>query len=395
MSANQRKIAVLQNLLERVQTRAASPRAARATIATAAVAVAAAAPVEAMASLADAELTPLIPSSALSMPEADEPSLTVADELTPSEEIEVVELTPAPEEAELEVVVDDELASEAALIEEALSSDDEDEAPASSLSRAPHSLEAAMEPMTLDPISDRPTARITLPPESGPQLSATELAPAAVPYIEPPSDADDLEPEITISSEPADVAWIGDEPSIEQLGGVIDLDEPAEALDLELLPPESGTVPAPEAVDELEADLGSDSGAGVFSSELPPPPEAAAELADQDRKLEEGLAAQTLELEVEEVAEEAELLVEPPVAPPPLPSAAPAAAELLLAKEASPPPLEPVPSLPKPAPVSVELTAEVMRRPVSGDAKVAAIVGAATQFAPKTFSELLDASLKL
>lgn len=383
MSANQRNIAVLQGLLERVQKRAASPRAARVAQATAAVAMVASVPVEAAAPVSDVELTPLVTDVALLMADAAE--------LTPSEEIVVVDLTPSPHAPELEIVVDDELASEAALIE-ALSSEDEDEAPASSHERPPHHLEAAMAPMTLDPISDRPTARITLPPESGPQLSpATELAPAGVPAFDPPSGADDLEPEITISSEPAEMIF-GDEPSMEQLGGLIDLDEPAEALDLELAPHESEARVEPAARNEMEADLGSEAGAGVYDSDLPPPVEAAEELAKQDRKLEEESAEPVLVLE-EVDEDEDELVSAAAVAPPPLPKDGPAS--IVIAPEPSPPPLPSEPPVAPAAPVSVELAAEVVRPSPPADAKVAAIVGAAENFAPKTFGELLDASLKL
>lgn len=385
MSANQRKIAVLQNLLDRVQTRAASPRVGRVAQATAAVAMVASAPVEAAAPASEVELTPLVTDAALLVADAAE--------LTPSEEIVVVDLTPSPQAPELEIVVEDELASGAALIE-ALSSDDEEEAPASSHSRPPHHLEAAMAPMTMDPISDRPTARITLPPESGPQLSTTtELAPAGVPTFDPPSEPDDLEPEITISSEPAEMIF-GDEPSMEQLGGLVDLDEPAEALSLELAPPESEERPEPAARNEMEADLGSEVGAGVYDPALPPPVEAAEELAAQDRRLSEERAEPVLVLE-EVDGDEAELLAEAEVALPPLPKDEPVLAAVVIAPEPSPPPLPSEPPVAPPAPVSVELAAEVVRPTPPAEAQVAAIVGAAESFAPKTFGELLDASLKL
>ena len=104
MSANQRKLTILKTLLERVQQRASAPRTA---VKVAAVAMAASAPAEARPSTDD-EPTPLISASALSGPVAD--SLPVAEELTPSDEIMIVELSPSPgptEVAELEVVEDE------------------------------------------------------------------------------------------------------------------------------------------------------------------------------------------------------------------------------------------------------------------------------------------------
>lgn len=378
MSISERKLSVLQSLLERVQTRAAAPRPARNGAGTAtAAAVTAAAISESVEASDELELTPLV---------SDVASLEAEITASPSEEIIILEATPSPASAELELVIDDELESEAAAIEEALSlDDDEDEEPAVSSTRpSRHPLEAAMEPMTLDPISDRPTARITLPPEATLTAMEDQLAAASLPQIDVPSEAE-LEPEITISSEPIEMEW-SEEPAIEQLGGLVELDEPLEALDLELAPassPEIG-IASPEK-SELEADIEFDD-----PLDLSAPAEAAEELAARDRQIAEELSEEPLELEMEldvepEAAAEEAVALPPMEEPLRLVPEEPAPAELPVPEEAVEPP----------APLALELAAEMVRRPEIAETEVVAIVEAAEQFAPTGFIDLLDASLKL
>lgn len=334
MSANQRKLTILKTLLERVQQRASAPRTA---VKVAAVAMAASAPAEARPSTDD-EPTPLISASALSGPVAD--SLPVAEELTPSDEIMIVELSPSPgptEVAELEVV-EDELATEAARIEEALSSDGDDDEPPTSSEERPqtHHLEAMMAPMELDPISDRPTARITLPPEADESIALGELPKQPVPSIE---EASAPEPEITISSEATEITLIPDEDEL------IELDEP---------------LPELEPVGRVQ-----------------PPALPGAEPA----------AAKEEPLELEEVIE-----LEPEAELEPVSTETPAAAEAeSVQAQAVTTPAEPLESKGEPQ----QLVADVVQRPASKAAEVAAVVGKVEPFAPTTFGELLDASLDL
>lgn len=367
MSANQRKVAVLKTLLERVQQRAAAPRAA---VKVAAVAMAASTTVEAHP--VDDEPTPLVSASALSAPVPE--TLPVAEELTPSDEIMIVELSPSPgptEVAELEVV-EDELASEAARIEEALSSDGDDDEPSTSSSERPqaHHLEAMMAPMELDPISDRPTARITLPPDADADAVLAELAPQPVPKIEEDGPASSG-PEITISSEPAEITLIPDEDELISIGEA----------ELEASPPASRV--QPPALPELPRDL------TTFDLDEP--------------------AAEATELELEEVIElepEAELELVPAEASTPAPEPVEAKEEPVLTltepveakaePEASPTGLKEAKAEPEEAKDEPrQLVAELVQRPASQESEVALVVGKVEAFAPTTFGELLDASLEL
>lgn len=397
MNRNQRKISQLQALLERVQQRAANPRTARISAATAAVAVAASASSNLALALDEPELTPLAAETS-TLAHAADLSLQPAEELTPSEEILVIGISSVPPpvgEPALEVVVDEDLASEAALIEEALTaSDDEDEAPISSRRpRQMHDLEAAMEPMTLDPISDRPTARITLPPESGPLTIIGELTPAPIPKLEIPSEPDQLEPEIEISTESTNP------PSLDAFGGLIPVDDPVEPLDLDLAPidAEPAKISVEKAQPEAPADRGDDVPVIAPASE----PVIAISETEDDAVFDES-AEEILVLDEVTVVDELPELDDDIVAdarveaqPPPLPLAEPAAvAEVQVVPEPTPAPLESPPAAAA-VPVAVEIAAEIVRRPEAPAADVAAIVGEASRFAPKTFGELLDASLDL
>jgi len=425
VSANQRKVAILKTLLERVQQRAAAPRTAAKV---AAVALAASATAEA-AVHADDEPTPLVPSSALSSRPSD--SLQLAEELTPSEEIVVVELSPTPSPVEVDEleVVEDELDSEAARIEEALSSDADDDPSTSSERPQVHPLEAAMAPMELDAISDRPTARITLPPEADPAAVLDELPKPAVPVIE-----EDVEPsvpqpsapapEITISSDAAEVALIPDEDEL------IELDEPLDE-EVEEAPPASQVQPPtfppvepasePVAAPELPRDLTT----LQFDQPAEPVAEPALELEEViELEVEESAPAPAVEeapapvaeaLRAEEPAEaalaepvaledELEGLEDEPVAAQAAPvtteeERVPAQVELVAIEAVQVPTLaEPVVAEEKPEPTPEEprrLEAELVQRPAAAEAEVAAVVGKVESFAPTTFGELLDASLEL
>lgn len=352
MSANQRKIAILKTLLERVQQRAAAPRTAAKV---AAVALVATTPAEG-ARPVDDEPTPLMPSSALASKAVE--ALPVAEEPTPSEDIVVVELSPSP--APVKADEDAKLASEAARIEEALSSEPDDESPASS-SKQPqaHPLEAAMAPMELDPISDRPTARITLPPEADPDAVLRELPKASVPVIEEEPEVTEAAssapapsapaPEITISAEPAEELSFEDE--------LIELGEADEApAAAEAQPPK-----LPESAEEIPSTPAPASGVTAVEATKP----AAAE-----------------ELDFEDVIVLEESDAAPPVAP------------VMEKQEAAQP--EPVEQAPAPVQEKPrELEAEIVQRPAAAEIEVAAVVGKVETFAPKTFGELLDASLEL
>ena len=430
MSANQRKVAILKNLLERVQQRAAAPRTAAKV---AAVALAASATAEA-AVHADDEPTPLVPSSALSSQPSD--SLQLAEELTPSEEIVVVELSPSPSPVEVDEleVVEDDLASEAARIEEALSSDADDDPSSSSERPQVHPLEAAMAPMELDAISDRPTARITLPPEADPAAVLDELPKPNVPVIE-----EDVEPsvpqpsvpqpsapapEITISSDAAEVALIPDEDEL------IELDEPLDE-EVEEAPPASQVQPPtfppaePEAAPAAAPELPRDITTLQFDEPAEPVAEPALELEEViELEVEESAPAPAVEeapapvaeaLRAEEPAEaalaepvaledELEGLEDEPVAAQAAPvtteeERVPAQVELVAIEAVQVPTLaEPVVAEEKPEPTPEEprrLEAELVQRPAAAEAEVAAVVGKVESFAPTTFGELLDASLEL
>lgn len=344
MSANQRKIAILKTLLERVQQRAAAPRTAAKV---AAVALAASAPAEAARPVED-EPTPLVPSSALAE------ALPLAEEPTPSEDIVVVELSPSPGPA---AVAEDE--AQAARISEALSSEAEDEPPASSKRSEPHPLEAAMAPMELDPISDRPTARITLPPEADPDALLRELPKAPVPVIEEPEAKEDQAsapaPEITVSSEAAEELSFEDE--------LIELGEADEA------PPAAQVEPSKPAEP-----------AEPVAAAITPAPASGVTTVDAAKPAAEE------ELDFEDVI----VLEESDAAPP----VAPVEAKPVEAVQAAP--VAPVEE--KPAPAQEEprkLEAEVVQRPAAAETEVTAVVGKVEPFAPKTFGELLDASLEL
>lgn len=410
MSANQRKVAILKNLLERVQQRAAAPRTAAKV---AAVALAASTSADA-AVHADDEPTPLVPSSALSSQPAD--SLQLAEELTPSEEIVVVELSPSPSPVEVDEleVVEDDLASEAARIEEALSSDADDDPSSSSERPQVHPLEAAMAPMELDAISDRPTARITLPPEADPAAVLDELPKPNVPVIE-----EDVEPsvpqpsapapEITISSDAADVALIPDEDEL------IELDEPLE--EIEEAPPTSQVQPPtfppaePEAAPAAAPELPRDITTLQFDEPAEPVAEPALELEEViELEVEESAPAPAVEeapaavAEAVQAAEPAEAAQAEPVTTQEEPIAAeaePVSAEVELVTavaESVAAEAEPVVAEEKPEPTPEEprrLEAELVQRPAAAEAEVAAVVGKVESFAPTTFGELLDASLEL
>jgi hypothetical protein len=102
-------------------------------------------------------------------------------------------------------------------------------------------------------------ARRTPPPESGPQVS---LAPKE-------SEAAAHEP----------IARHADGPTMEQLGGTIELDAPSSGDDLEL----AERVPSsPGAADDFEAELPSPEFSGGFSTALSSPPNAREELGAHD-----------------------------------------------------------------------------------------------------------------
>lgn len=210
----------------------------------------------------------------------------------------------------------------------------EEEPPASSRrAKAPSSMDEALASAAEAEDDEREVPLKTPPPESGRQVAGPPIPP------QPPT------PDIAVEDDleaPISATPVGGGPTPEQLGQTVDLEEGPRA-ELELEQAVEGKPPA--VADELEAPLPDASQPGAFSPELSPPESARAEIERHREEL----------------------------------GAEPAA------------PAEP----PAPAPPPAEVEPQVFRRPAAPAGEVAAFAHAAGTFQPKTFVELLDASLEL
>lgn len=401
MSGREQKLSVLRSLLQRVQARAIAPRAPSAP-----ASVPAPVPVAAEPDLLE-ELTlasPPAPAAASAPPTSGTMPIAApvaADELEIVEELQP-EATPAPASAapadrlepvdlieegpaELEPVLDEETGDQLA--------PDEERAPISSRRpRAPETTDDGLDDVAVEVAFEQDVPLKTPPPESGrQQVAPIEVSPSPPPpKLEPASD--DLEMAIPVSAAPPPPPPRAPMPSIEQLGGTIDLAAGDSDVALELAAPKPA--PMQRSSGEMEAVLPPAVGGGTYTPELAPPPEAVEDLARHDRNV--GRSVPPPRLEHTEPGPPVALRppTHPPTAPPPV-APPPPPVEVRLVTE-PPPPAAPLPPVaPAPPPVAVEMAASVTHRSTRAAAEVVAIVGEAKRFAPATFGELLDASLAL
>jgi hypothetical protein len=263
------------------------------------------------------------------------------EELSEDDLVEVTEGTPLPPEVATTSDVD-------------IDFEDEDEQPPASSQRSKvattmdEALAAAAE--QLDAEHEVPLK--TPPPESGPQE-----APAATLTAPPVPDVDALlGSELDIPTREAAIARGPDGPTTEQLGQTIDLGE-ARGPRLEL-EEHQAAADLPEPVEELEVALPGREVSGGYDDRLPPPPEARDDLEAHRRRMEDDIP------------------------PPP---------ESLAQLPSVQPPREIVPIVAAPAqPEAPELIAR--STPMGSPETFAAV---REPFRPRSFVELLDASLSL
>jgi nicotinate-nucleotide--dimethylbenzimidazole phosphoribosyltransferase len=278
------------------------------------------------------------------------------------------EVTVAAIEAEAEPIPDEEL-SEDDLVEVSeatpggstdvdidFEDEPEEQAPASSQrSRVASNLDEALAAAAAQLESDPEPPLKTPPPESGPQE-----APLPPPITSPAAPDVDalLGSEVDISS--GSVAAISEGPTAEQLGQTIDLED-ARGPSLELAEPRVddaalAAVSAAVPMEELEVALPGPTVAGGYDANLQPPPEAQQELEDHLRR------------QVDDIPPPPESLAQYPSVQPPAPEivAAPA----------------------------VGLAPELVARPLPTGSPEA-FVSVRETFRPRSFAELLDASLGL
>jgi len=362
----ERQVAKLEGLLERIKRNAVLPRpvavasaAAHSPAMTAAPGTTRAAPPPPAAPLPAAPPLAAAPSPVVELPEPEplaaraptpervEPPAPAIDELDDFGDLEPVE--PLSDDLDLDEaedleLIDDEIIDitdlddeEAAAIEAEAA--EAEGAPSSSPrpKAAAASMDEALASAAAQMDGDREVPLKTPPPESGDQV-ATPVGGGPLRH-RPPAD---------------DLLEVGDElpqrdfgagPTPEQLGETIDLDEPLGPA-LELDTAKAAPPPVPEAPSPLEEPIVS-AAAGTFDADLELPPEAAADLAKHRAR------------------GEAEVLPEP-MAPP--------AASTLVAGEVRP---------------------EVVQRPAVAAGLPPAYAAAAQSFQPRSFGELLDASLSL
>ncbi len=334
------KLSRLQELLERVRRNASAPRPIAAVVEEPAPAVAAVPTNGGSATAVAEDWSDAVDSAPESEPELLDVELLDVElldedilDVTPDEELEPAEAAPEAPALELEPVA---AASADATGLDFVEEEEEEELPVSS--RRPTAAAASMdealataaEQIELDSTEEPPVPLKTPPPESGRQIAgppAATLDTAHTSEALETADASAEEPtELELPEAPAG-------PTIEQLGGTIEL-EVAEGPELELATPvEPAPAPAPDA---LEAPIPASEAPGGFDQALVPPPEARAELERHRQQV---------------TPEE---------------------------------------------PVAAEAGPEVVRRkPVPAQALPATFSGEAQTFQPNTFLELLDASLKL
>ena len=273
-----------------------------------------------------------------------------------------VEVTVAAIEAEAEVIGTEEL-SEADLVELTESTtetadveinfDDEDEQPpaSSQRSRVPSTMDEALSAAAAEHEVEREVPLKTPPPESGPQ----EAPAAGVDAL--------LGEELEIPTRAATYAAAPIEPTAEQLGQTIDLEE-ARGPALELAVPAESSVP-PAADEDLEVALPARDVVGGYDDNLMPPPEARDDLEAHRRRQDDDFAP-------------------PPESLAQWPSV-----------QAPQPEIVPVQAAPEIVPVAaVPLAAEVFVRAAPA-ASPESFVSVRDTFRPASFVELLDASLSL
>lgn len=294
----------------------------------------------------------------------------VARRVSDIAELEVVENEPAEalgEEDLLEIPSDMLESIPPGAVEEA-----EEEPPASSKRpKVAHidELEARAEALAADEAREVPIK--TPPPESGPQASPpASLAAPPAPDVEhlleqeisPPAAAaerfnapfDSLEQPFGTHPPPP-----ASGPTVEQLGQTIELEESG-GPELELDRPLTSAVPTEAHPDDLEAALPAQESAGAYHEALMPPPQA-------ERDLEAHRERHGAPL-------------------PEMPSAVPEIAV------ASAPPLATMPAASTTA--AGELGQRIQRPPV-GPADIMSVSGVAAKIEPRTFLQLLDASIAL
>ena len=278
------------------------------------------------------------------------------------------EVTVAAIEAEAEPISPEELSEEdlvevTEVVEEAPAAvatdldidfvDEDEQPPASSKrSKVATSMDEALASAAAQLEAEREVPIKTPPPESGPQQAPPPQALTAPPT--PDVDA--------LMGAELDIPTLEPKtgPTPEQLGQTIDLEEArGPALELAEAPAEP---PPPLAVEELEVALPGRDVSGGYDENLMPPPEARDDLEAHRRRLEEDVPP-------------------PPESLAQLPSVQPG------------PPLEPLAAAPAP-PALLNVGPEVGARPAPA-VTPETFTSTRVAFSPRSFSELLDASLAL
>ena len=310
-------------------------------------------------------------------PEAPEQvaDVMVARRVSDIAELEVVENEPAEalgEEDLLEIPSDMLESIPPGAVSEEAEEEAEEEPPASSKRpKVAHldELEAASEALSADEAREVPIK--TPPPESGPQASP----PASLAAPPPPDVAHLLDQEISppaAAAEQFNAPFDSLEqpfgtrppppasgPTVEQLGQTIELEEGA-GPELELDRPLTSAVPTEAHPDDLEAALPAQESAGAYHDALMPPPQA------------------ELDLEAHRERHGAPL--------PEMPSAIPEVAV------ASAPPLA---TMPAASTTTAGELSQLIQRPPVGSADVLSVSGVIAKVEPRTFLQLLDASIAL
>jgi hypothetical protein len=300
----------------------------------------------------------------------------VARRVSDIAELEVVENEPAEalgEEDLLEIPSDMLESIPPGAVSEELEEEAEEEPPASSKRpKVAHldELEAASEALSADEAREVPIK--TPPPESGPQASppASLAAPPAPDVahlldqeISPPAAAaaeqfnapfDSLEQPFGTRPPPP-----ASGPTVEQLGQTIDLEESG-GPELELDRPLTSAVPTEAHPDDLEAALPAQESAGAYHDALMPPPQA-------ERDLEAHRERHGAPL-------------------PEMPSSIPEVAV------ASAPPLA---TMPAASTTTAGELSQLIQRPPVGSADAMSVSGVVAKVEPRTFLQLLDASIAL
>jgi hypothetical protein len=266
VSAKQGK---LEALLARIQRNAAKPRPASSVVSAVAPSVGVGA-----SSVIPVGAESIVPVDSVVPLDADEIDVVVESPVAP-----VVDASSPSEVSDVEDLLADEI--------EDLTEQPDEAPPASSRRPIAASLDEALNlaAESQAPAAEREAPPITAPPESGrqplPAPAAAALAPARTPAIAVADDIDDLL-EADISGPAPQPQRRADQPTLEQLGGVIELEEQTHAeLELDVVP----AAPAASAPDELELDLPRTSGAGSYDDSLRAPPSAREDL-DRHRERE-------------------------------------------------------------------------------------------------------------